>query len=192
MDDYQIAVKKFDIKLIEFDADEKIICEIRKHFFGYILIYLTGTFIAGIVLFAGILASLWLEVNPVNTSSPSGAIGTVVLAAGTFISITVTVLTLVYGYIFGNNVVLVTTEKVSQILYKSLFDRKVSQLNISDVQDVTVNQVGIFARAFNYGTLVIETAGEQQNYTFTYSPRPHECAKLIISARETNVKFFGN
>lgn len=192
MEDNSAPVKKFDIQLIEFDADEKIICEIRKHFFGFILIYFTGAFIAGIVLIASIFASLWMETNIVNTSPPFGITGSVIMLVGVVISLIVLGLTFIYGYIFGNNVVLLTTEKVSQILYKSLFDRKVSQLNISDVQDVTVNQVGIFARVFNYGTLVIETAGEQQNYTFSFAPKPHEYAKQIISARETNVKHFGN
>lgn len=185
-----MMVKKFDVKLIEFDQDEKIVCEIRKHFLGFFWIYLTGALIAAVISVATVLASLWVRDNAISSTTllSSG----VVMVFGLVISTIVLLLSLAYAYIFGNNVVLLTTEKVAQILYKNLFDRKVSQLNISDVQDVTVSQTGIFARAFNYGTLVIETAGEQQNYTFTYAPMPHECAKQIISARESNVKFFGN
>jgi len=74
------------------------------------------------------------------------------------------------------------------MLYKTIFDRKISQLGIGDVQDVTVTQKGIFARIFNYGTLVIETAGEQVNYIFTYTPRPYETAKQIVGSHENIVK----
>lgn len=184
-------IKKFNVQLIEFDADEKIICEIRKHYFGFILIYLAGALIAGIISVAGALGSVWIRDN-VASSSSLASNGELIMLASIIISVAVLAVTILYAYIFGNNVVLLTTEKVAQILYKSLFHRKVSQLNISDVQDVTVSQTGIFAHFFNYGTLVIETAGEQQNYTFSYAPKPHDCAKQIISARETNVKFFGN
>lgn len=192
MHDPNTMVRKFNISLIEFDSDEKIICEIRKHHFGFILIFLTGLFIAGVILLTSIYASVWAENNISASLSQASNAGIAIMIVGVVITIITTLLTFAYAFIFGHNVVLVTTEKIAQILYKSLFSRKVSQLNISDVQDVTVTQSGIFAHIFNYGTLVIETAGEQQNYTFSFAPNPHECSKQIISARESNVKSFGN
>lgn len=99
---------------------------------------------------------------------------------------------LIAAVIYNNSVVFVTSEKIVQVLYISLFNRKISQLGIGDVQDVTVQQVGIFPRIFNYGTLVVETAGEQQNYTFTYTPRPYESAKAIVGAHEKDVAAHGN
>jgi len=36
----------------------------------------------------------------------------------------------------------------------------------------------------NYGTLKIETAGEQTNFSFTFCPNPNHCAKVILDARE--------
>ncbi len=188
MENSNRPIKKFDIHLIEFDDDEVIICEIRKHTFGLFLIYLTGLLIAVVGFTVSIYLSLWLK----SSAFISTVSGQSLAVIGLVVATLVIVLTLVYAFIFSNNTLLVTSEKIAQILYKSLFDRKVSQLNINDVQDVTFSQVGIFARAFNYGTLVIETAGEQQNYTFTFAPNPHECAKDIIAAHEANVKQFGN
>ncbi|MCA9344118.1 PH domain-containing protein, partial [Candidatus Saccharibacteria bacterium] len=72
------------------------------------------------------------------------------------------------------------------------FNRKISQLSIGDVQDVTVTQKGVLAHLFNYGTLVIETAGEQQNYLFTYIPDPYKHSKLIVGAHEKNLVQYGN
>jgi len=188
MDNTQTSVRKFDVRLIEFDADEKIICEIRKHTFGLLIIYVTGALVAATILLAGTFLGQWIKNSTVNTLV-SGQIVTIVAIV---LTVVVIILTAVYAFVFRNNVSLLTTEKIAQILYKSLFNRKVSQLNISDVQDVTVVQSGIFARAFNYGTLVIETAGEQQNYTFTFATKPYECAKDIISAHESNAKQLGN
>ena len=94
--------------------------------------------------------------------------------------------------LFTNNVIYVTSEKLAQVLYITLFNRKISQLSIGDVQDVTVTQKGILAHMFNFGTLVIETAGEQQNYTFTYIPDPYKHSKLIVGSHERNLVEFGN
>lgn len=91
-----------------------------------------------------------------------------------FIALVLTLIgTLIGVFLYRSNVIYVTSEKIAQVLYTSLFNRKISQLSIGDVQDVTVTQKGILAHIFNYGVLVIETAGEQQNYTFTFVPDPY-------------------
>lgn len=177
--------------LIEFDDDENVICEIKKHYFGLFLVYFTGLALALTILVVSTVISLWLEDKSTSTLNTSNG-SWVVMLVGIIASVIIIGLTFIYAYIFKSNVVVLTNEKVAQIIYKSLFDRKVSQLNISDVQDVTTSQKGVFARTLNYGTIVIETAGEQQNYTFTFAPRPHDCAKEIIAAHESNVKRFGN
>lgn len=101
-------------------------------------------------------------------------------------------MTLLTGYLYQNNVVLVTNEKISQQLYRTIFDKRISQLSIGEIQDVTVSQIGVFAKIFGYGTLVIETAGEQNNYIFNYSINPFECSKLIVAAHEAYVARYGN
>ena len=192
MDHDKYKIYKFNINLVEFDEDEKVICEIRKHIFGLYLIYFTGFLIGLFIMIFSTYISIWLENNSAVNGLSGNSNGWLVMLVGIFLTVSVAITTMIYSVIFRNNIVLVTTEKIAQVLNKSLFNRKVSQLNISDVQDVTVSQIGVFARALNYGTIVIETAGEQQNYTFTYAPKPYECAKQIISAREINVKQFGN
>jgi uncharacterized membrane protein YdbT with pleckstrin-like domain len=70
------------------------------------------------------------------------------------------------------------------MLQYGLFSRKVSQLNMVNVEDVTAVQNGIFQTMFGFGSLNIETAGEQVNFHFTYCPRPGYYAKVILDARE--------
>lgn len=185
------SARKF-LELIEFDSDEQLVCEIRKHPFGLFLIYLSGGFVT-ISLFI-LLVALPFLVN----DSQFGAdfsfdrLRPMIVLAGFIFCVITILITLVGAYLYRANVVLVTSEKIAQVLYRTIFDRKISQLSIGDVQDVTVTQNGILARYFNFGTLVIETAGEQQNYTFTYAPAPYECAKQIVGAHERNVALHGN
>jgi uncharacterized membrane protein YdbT with pleckstrin-like domain len=71
-----------------------------------------------------------------------------------------------------------------QIIQKSLFIRKISRLSFSNVEDVTAEQRGILASIFNYGTLLIQTAGTEDNFEFKYCPTPNKYADEIIEARQ--------
>lgn len=186
----RLGRKLFNV--IEFDENEKLVHEIKKHPFGLFVIYVAGLVIA-IILFAVCLTAAWfigsefseLEAEVNRNRSLFVLVGLVLalLSLGA---------TFIAGHIYSSNSMLITNEKIAQVLYKSLFSRKISQLSIGDVQDVTVTQDGIFPRMFNYGTIVIETAGEQQNYTFTYAPDPYQSAKAIVGAHEKNLQEFGN
>lgn len=179
-------------KLIEFDDDEELVGEIRKHPFGLILIYLGGGFVIVALFALLVVAPSYMNGDPIGLGFDLSSIRPYIIVAGLLLCALAVVSTLVGTYLYQANVVLVTSEKIAQVLYKTIFDRKISQLSIGDVQDVTVAQTGIFARFFNYGTLVIETAGEQQNYTFSYTPNPYEVAKLIVGSHERNVIKYGN
>jgi len=178
-------------KFIEFDPEEELIMEIRKHPFGLVLVILGGLFIMLAIFALGLLTTVvdldnFLSTSSLNDLRPAFAVITFIMlilaVGGMFIAV----------FLYRSNVIFVTSEKIAQVVYISLFNRKISQLSIGDVQDATVHQRGIFAHIFNFGTLVIETAGEQQNYTFTYVPDPYTASKLIVGAHEGNLKAYGN
>lgn len=178
-------------ELIEFDESEDLVTEIRKHPFGLIVIELTGLLITAIIAVATIVLPLQLDVSEV-TGQDGGGIKSLIVAVGLILTLLVFGGGVIASILYRSNVIFVTTDKIAQVVYNSLFHRKISQLSIGDVQDVTVTQRGIFAHIFNFGTLVIETAGEQQNYTFTYVPRPYESARAIIGTHEQNLHKYGN
>jgi len=175
-------------QLIEFDSDEELLLEIRKHPFGLAILIVTGAFIAT-TIFA---FSVVLAMSGVLQEVGLGSFNQVVVFIGFILAILAAVIVGVNAQLYNSNVVFVTNEKIAQVAYITLFHRKVSQLSIGDVQDVSVQQRGFLAHTFHYGTLVIETAGEQQNYSFTYVPKPHEASRVIINAHEENVKLYGN
>ena len=183
--------RKF-FNLIEFDENEQLICEIRKHPIGLIIIYVSGFLIASILFITLVGGALFLRDDVLGPGMELGAARSVMVLLGGLLSLLALAITAIGGYLYKSNVVIITSEKIAQILYRTIFDRKISQLSIGDVQDVTVTQKGIVARFFDYGTIVIETAGEQQNYTFSYAPQPYQCAKDIIGAHERDVAKHGN
>lgn len=179
-------------KFIEFDDNERLVGEIRKHPFGLLVIDIVGFSITALLAIIPISLALNLDTFDLGGSPNSSAISGLLIFVGVLLATLSIIATLISAMLYRNNVIYVTSDKIAQVLYTSLFNRKMSQLSIGDVQDVTVTQKGIFARIFNYGTLVIETAGEQQNYTFNYVPDPYQSARLIVGAHEENLKEYGN
>lgn len=182
------SAARIAFKMIEFDENERLIAEIRKHTVGLLFIYIGGTIITLTLVGIAVITAALMQ----SESSDIAAAGPTIIALGIVLAIFSLVITTIEAYLYRSNVILVTTEKISQLVYHSLFNRKISQLSIGDVQDVTVKQEGIIAHIFNYGTLVIETAGEQQNYTFTFVPDPYKTSKLIVGSHEENLKQYGN
>ena len=172
-------------KLIEFDPDEKLIAEIRKHWFGLFLIYTIGTAITVLALVGAVAAAA-------TTSAELDSIRMPLILLSLILALLSTVFTAIGAYLYRSNVILVTSDKLAQLLAYGIFQRKISQLSIGDVQDVTVRQHGIIAHALNYGTIIIETAGEQQNYTFSFAPDPYQASKDIVNSHEENLKLHGN
>jgi hypothetical protein len=177
-------------KLIEFDADERLQYEIRKHWFGLFLIYFVGSFVIATLLAVSLGAGLIQNNDFVGASFST--LQLLIISLSLLLAVLVASVTAISAYLYRTNVIIVTSEKLAQLLNPTLFHRKISQLSIGDIQDATVVQRGVFPHMFNYGTIVIETAGEQQNYTFTYAPNPYECAKAIVGAHEENLKLHGN
>lgn len=178
--------------LIEFDENEELIWEIRKHPFGLFIIYFTGSAITFVILLLLVMGPLAFSSNFLGLGIELGGMRSVLVVLGFFLSILSLIGTLIGAYLYTSDVVLVTSEKIAQRLHESLFNLKISQLSIGDIQDVTVTKKGIFASIFDYGTLVIETAGEQQNYTFTYTPKPYEASRAIVGSHERDLEKHGN
>lgn len=180
-------------QMIEFDQNEQLVLEIRKHPFGLFLIYLGGT-LATIILFVIMVLGAFTDLESAAEGSGLGAgsLQSIMVVTGFFLILFTLLITAIAAFLYKSNVVLITSEKIAQMLYVSVFNRKISQLSIADVQDVTVIQKGIFAHLFNYGTLTIETAGEQANYIFTFTPQPYETSKLLVGSHEADKHKYGN
>lgn len=159
------------------DADEHKLAEVHKHPLGIILIYVQS--------FIGMLAAaiLIFFVTPGLFEDEE----TAYLVSGSFLAIAGLIAFVVLAistYIYRQNRIIVTDRNITQILQYGLFSRKVSQLNIVNVEDVTSVQHGLIPTLFNYGVLKIETAGEQANFHFAFCPNSGYVAKVILEARE--------
>lgn len=79
---------------------------------------------------------------------------------------------------------IVTNDRIMNIEQHGLFGRTVSELDLSNIQDVTSEIKGIFATIFNYGNVQVQTAGEQVHFTFEQIRNPHVVRQAILDMVE--------
>jgi len=157
-------------------SDERIMCIVHQHPFGIIFVYILS-FVC--LTFALLGISIMLP-SFGGTTINYGTIALVSLLAAFLIGLMLSLATFVYR----KSRLTVTDKNVVQIIQNGLLNRKVSQLSLANVEDVTSEQKGIFSNLFSYGVLNIETAGEQTNFYFNYCPNPHRVAKIILHAKD--------
>lgn len=160
--------------------DEQIIAVFRHHWFVYAVIILGA--IAGIIV-------VWITAFMLNANlSGQDAVGTaqngdVIFAGASLVTLFIAVGSLIPLMMRAGEHLVVTDEAIFQVLQPSVFNSKISQLSLAHVNDVSVRR-DFFGTILGYGTITIETPGEQANYHFRAAEEPDVAAKEIVEAHE--------
>lgn len=81
------------------------------------------------------------------------------------------------------NVNIVTDERVFDVDFHNLLYREISDAHLDQIQDVTVRMGSAIRTIFNYGDVLIQTAGEVPNLEFEAVPHPDRVAKILRELR---------
>jgi len=168
----------------EFEADEKVLFVLKQHPFGIILIYIISitAFIIALSMTSYLLPSLF-------TSASEVYVLWFVIALGA--ALILFVVLILSSFVYNQSRFTLTNKKIVQINQKSIYERKISHLSLANIEDVTSNQRGILANMFNFGTIKVETAGEQANFIFVLCPDPHRVARIILESKDNFWKMGG-
>jgi uncharacterized membrane protein YdbT with pleckstrin-like domain len=161
-----------------FNSDEHVVTVVHRSIIGLVYIYLFA--LAAVVA----LIALAVLAFPSIFSSLSDNSNMLVLAGMVFAIALVFFILFIATYVYRQSKLIVTDQNLIQILQGGLFSRKISRLSVSNVEDVTADQHGFLPTIFDYGTLVVETAGEMKNFIFPYCPNPNKFADQILDARQ--------
>jgi len=77
------------------------------------------------------------------------------------------------------SVFIITDERIIDVDFVSLLFKDVSSAKIDAIQDVSSKTGGFLASVVNYGTVYIQTAGEQREIEFENIPQPAKIAALL-------------
>jgi uncharacterized membrane protein YdbT with pleckstrin-like domain len=164
------------------EPGESILTVVHRSPIGLVGIYLVAT--AAIIAIVGLVVALSPSAFDTSSYNISPALSALILVSATLLVLILFTAT----YIYRQSRLLVTDKSLVQIMQKTLFNRKVSRLSMSNVEDVSEEQRGLISSLFNYGTLTVQTAGTEDNFIFTLCPDPTRLADRIIEARQAYAK----
>lgn len=94
-------------------------------------------------------------------------------------------------FLYDTNVLVFTNQRLIEVEQLSLFNRRVSQLELTHVQDATGQTMGLLGTFLDYGDVVIQSAGEEEQFIFHYAARPMTLANDAIAARDECLRQLG-
>ena len=87
------------------------------------------------------------------------------------------------------DVIIVTADVIIDIDQNGIFDRRISEVTVIRIQDVSARVHGFMQTFFGYGDVVAESAGEKsQTYVLDSIPRPVEVANKILELHNAQIE----
>jgi len=158
--------------------DERVILLIRRHFLAILPYVVT----AGLFYLLGLILVFVLPaLFPAVVSGFSYNI--YILAVSVLFLFTT-------SFLFHNwtlhylHVAILTDDHFVEVSQAGMFSRKVSQMSLDKVQDVSASQKGVVDTMFDIGTVDVQTAGELPNFLIEHVPDPSGIAQQVMKIEE--------
>lgn len=169
-----------NIEKIQLEPDEHVLLQVRKHWFVL--------FVQIVSMVLGALIPLILYV--VYVMSPLSEKIPITLNLGMLITFYAGWLLIVWMALFNiwNNYYLdvwtITNKRLIAVDQKGFFSRTTASFRLDRLQDTSIAVKGIIATLLDFGTLEMQTAGEERNFKATGLPHPGDLKALILNAAD--------
>lgn len=87
-------------------------------------------------------------------------------------------------YRYNNDLWVVTDQRIVDSTKHHWFHHRMASADLDDVEDIAIRREGVFATAFNFGDVHLQTAGEQANFILSGIPGPGDVLALIDRQRD--------
>jgi len=77
------------------------------------------------------------------------------------------------------NVFFITTDAIIDVDFFNLIGKRVSEADLSKIQDVSYSTNGVLGTMLNYGNVQVQTAAEITEFRFESVPNPEKVAKML-------------
>ncbi|MFH0830810.1 MAG: PH domain-containing protein [Parcubacteria group bacterium] len=156
-------------------SDEEIIIFTRRHWIQFL-----ASFLFVILIVAAYIGAAYLVVRYAPFDFSRGSARLVLVAVSGILLLMAWLFLYVKFIDYYLDVWILTSERIVQIKQRSLFNRQITELDLSSIQDVQSKVKGILATFLGYGTIFVQTAGTTELLQFDYIPRPYEAEKHIL------------
>lgn len=152
---------------------EKVIIFARRHWIAF----LPDTVVATVAALVPIIILVALSALGYAPFQDTARIVTVLLVPSYYLTLATWLFIRWLDYYL--DIAIVTDRRILDIDQYGLFRRRISELNHEVVQDVSTEKDGPLQTFFNFGSVVVQTAGERENFQFSTIPQPDKIAEKI-------------
>lgn len=174
-------------KLIHTKKYEKVAAQVRRHLITYVP---TLAFFFLLLLVPVGLHFLIKNIYPSLLVSPISYPLLVLLASIYYLSVMLFFYTSFVEFYLDLHIL--TNDRLVDINQITLFARKIAEVDLYQVQDVSSEVKGVFATLFKYGNVEIQTAGTVPKFIMENVPNPHQLRRLILDLTAEDKKHHRN
>ncbi len=156
------------------EEDEKILLLLRRHIITNFFWVLTTVILLIIPLIFVLLSSY--SINPLIFISLPARFAFFFAVFYYLIVLTFALINFINWYF---NISLVTDKRIIDINFSELVYKNVSTTRFDLLQDASYNQTGVLRSLFNYGDVLLQTAGEHENFDIRAVPYPDRVVHLV-------------
>lgn len=173
------------------EVNETIVRIIRKHPF-YVIIETIGLLLLALI-------PIWINftlnyLKPFIESAPLNdfeiaSLGWSPLLAAFLYSLWLLSLWLVFITIFSDYYLdkwVVTNKRIVGIEQRGFFSRETSSIRFDRIQDITATISGPISTLLNFGSLSVQSAGAEQEFTLVNAPKPLLQKEFILAQKQAN------
>jgi uncharacterized membrane protein YdbT with pleckstrin-like domain len=170
------AIKKY---FHEQFPDETVILLLRKD-----VMFLVRRMLIELLVLLGIMALLGLSVWQDWSTLDQGWFWLVILA----VLVVIGCVGFVHWFNWRYDLYVITDRRVVDSTRRFPFKKRLAEAQLDRVQDTSYEKSGLFANVFNYGTMVIQTAGEASNFQWEGMPDPVRAQAIVRQAVEDDLR----
>lgn len=170
-----------NINKLKLEDDEKILFQVRKHWF-VLAVQIFGVVVVAILpyfLFVAVLSNESLA-TLLRTHVATGYV--VGLSSLWLLIIWMTLFNIWTNYYL--DVWTITNKRLVVADQKGFFYRTTASFRLDRLQDIEISVDGILATLLDYGSLELQTAGEERNFRATGLPYPGTLKATILRATD--------
>lgn len=170
-------------ELIHIRAQETIHLSLRRHWVTYVSTVILYTFLAllPIVLY-------FVLQSTIDELLTEPYLKTLLTLLMSVYELSVALFFYSSFLIYYLDMLIITSERLVEVKQLNLFSRSVSELDLSKIEDATSDVHGLIPTIFNYGKMLVQTAGEKEQFSFEGLPSPHEVRRKLMLLTEENQK----
>ncbi len=170
-----------NIKKIRLEADEEVLLQVRKHWF-----------ILALQIFVLVIVSTfpYLLYVAISSNAQTAEMFASNVPAGMSVSLYSAWLLIIWMTFFNiwNNYYLdvwtITNKRLIAVDQRGFFFRTTASFRLDRLQDIEISVNGLLATFLDYGSIEMQTAGEQRNFKATGLPGPGYIKATILRSTD--------